>query len=54
MHNYIIEKDRFSTGKHAAIIRVVDSVQSGSQEICKSPQIRARKSCTLGDMAHIL
>ena len=28
MHNYNIEKDRFSTGKNAAIIRVVAPVQS--------------------------
>ena len=43
MHNYIIENDRFSTGKNAAIIRVVASVQSASQEMGKSPQIRGRK-----------
>jgi len=32
VHNNIIEKDRFSTGKNAAIIRVVAPVQSGSKK----------------------
>jgi len=40
VHNYIIEKDRFSTGKNAAIIRVDATVQSGSKKMCKSPKIR--------------
>ena len=40
----MIEKDRFSTGKNTAIIRVVAPVQSGSQkERVKAPKIRGRK-----------
>jgi len=34
----IIEKDRFSTGKKAAIIRVFAPVQSGSHKMGRSPQ----------------
>ena len=37
MYN-IIEKNRFSTGNKAAIIRVVAPVQSGSQKMGRSPQ----------------
>jgi len=33
VHNNIIENDRISTGKIAAIIRVVAPVQSGSQKM---------------------
>jgi len=37
--NNIIEKDRFSTGEKAAIIRVLAPVQSGSEkEWVKAPQ----------------
>jgi len=44
VHNYITEKDRFSTGKNAAIIRVVTPVQSDSKKrMGKSPKIRGRR-----------
>jgi hypothetical protein len=43
VHNYINEKDRFSAGKNATIVRVVALVQSGCQEMGKSPQIRGNK-----------
>jgi len=42
--NNITEKEKFSIGKNAAIIRVVAPVQSGSQKMGKSPKIRGEKS----------
>jgi len=33
VHNYVIEKDRFSTGNNAAIIRLVAPVESGSKKL---------------------
>ena len=44
MHNNIIEKDRFSTVKKAAIIRVVAPVQSGSQEMGEGPKNWGKKA----------
>ena len=43
MHNYIIEKDRFSAGKNASIIRVVDLEQAVFQEMGKSPKFGGEK-----------
>ena len=50
MHKYIIEKDRFSTGKNVAIIRVVTPVQSGSQKMGRSPQIRQKAAVQFGNV----
>ena len=47
MQNSIIENDRFSTEKKAAIIRVVAPVQSGSQEKGESPKNLGRKKAVV-------
>ena len=44
MHNYIIQKVRFSAGKNGAIISEVALVQSGSHKMGRIPQIRSRRS----------
>jgi len=43
----IIEKGSFSTGKNAAIIRIVAPVQSGRKKIGKSPQNSGEKKKAL-------
>jgi hypothetical protein len=53
VYSYVNEKDRFSAGINATIVRMVAPVQSVRQEMGKSPLIRGSKSSNRGDLVII-